>query len=47
MDRKARRGRNRHRIQVNYVLADVDDGFKCVGALFKEDTILLQYQFKF
>jgi len=47
MDRKSRRGRNRHRIQVNYVLADVDDNFKGVGALFKEDTVLLQYQFKF
>lgn len=47
MSRKARRGRNRHRIQVNYVLADVDDSFKGVGALFKDDTILLQYQFKF
>ena len=47
MSRKARRGRNRHRVQVNYVLADVDDGFKGVGALFKDDTILLQYQFKF
>jgi len=47
MDRKSRRGRNQHRIQVNYVLADVDDGFKGVGALFKDDTILLQYQFKF
>ncbi len=47
MDRKARRGRNRHRIQVNYVLADVDTDFKGVGALFKDDTILLQYQFKF
>lgn len=47
MDRKSRRGRNQHRIQLNYVLADVDDGFKGVGALFKEDAILAQYQFKF
>jgi hypothetical protein len=47
MDRKARRGRNRHRVQLNYVYADVDAGFKGVGALFKEDAILLQYQFKF
>jgi hypothetical protein len=47
MDRKARRGRNRHRIQLNYVLSDVDDGFKGVGALFKDDAILAQYQFKF
>jgi len=47
MSRKARRGRNRHRIQVNYVLADVDAGFKGVGALYKEDAVLLQYQFKF
>jgi len=47
MDRKSRRGRNRHRIQVNYVYADVDAGFKGVGALFKDDTVLLQYQFKF
>jgi len=47
MDRKSRRGRNQHRIQVNYVLADVDSGFKGVGALFKDDAILAQYQFKF
>jgi len=47
MDRKSRRSRNRHRIQLNYVLADVDDGFKGVGALFKDDAILAQYQFKF
>jgi len=47
MDRKSRRGRNQHRIQANYVLADVDAGFKGVGALYKDDTILLQYQFKF
>jgi len=47
MDRKSRRGRNRHRIQLNYVVADVDDGFKGVGALFKDNTILAQYQFKF
>jgi len=47
MDRKSRRGRNRHRVQVNYVLTDVDDGFKGVGALYKEDVVLLQYQFKF
>ncbi|MBA1419510.1 MAG: hypothetical protein FAF03_01275 [Epsilonproteobacteria bacterium] len=47
MDRKARRGRNRHRVQVNYVYADVDAGFKGVGALYKDDTVLLQYQFKF
>ncbi len=47
MDRKSRRSRNRHRIQVNYVLADVDKGFKGVGALFKDDAILAQYQFKF
>jgi len=47
MDRKARRGRNRHRIQVNYVLSDVDKEFKGVGALYKDDAILLQYQFKF
>jgi len=47
MDRKARRSRNRHRVQLNYVLADVDDGFKGVGALFKDDAVLLQYQFKF
>jgi len=47
MDRKARRGRNRHRVQVNYVYADVDAGFKGVGALYKDDAVLLQYQFKF
>ena len=47
MDRKSRRSRNRHRIQVNYVLANVDKGFKGVGALFKDDAVLMQYQFKF
>lgn len=47
MDRKSKRGRNQHRVQANYVLADVDDGFKGVGALYTDDTILLQYQFKF
>ena len=47
MDRKSRRGRNRHRIQLNYVLADVDKEFKGVGALFKDDAFLAQYQFKF
>ena len=47
MDRKSRRSRNRHRIQLNYVLASVDKGFKGVGALFKDNAVLLQYQFKF
>ena len=47
MDRKSRRSRNRHRIQLNYVLADVDKDFKGVGALFKDNAILAQYQFKF
>ena len=47
MDRKGRRGRNQHRVQFNYVLADVDAGFNGVGSLFKEDAALLQYQFKF
>lgn len=47
MDRKNRRSRNQHRVQLNYVLADVDSGFKGVGALFKKDAILAQYQFKF
>lgn len=47
MDRKAKRGRNRHRVQLNYVLADVDAGFTGVGALYKDDAVLLQYQFKF
>jgi hypothetical protein len=48
MDRKARRGRNRHRIQVNYVLASGDtDTFKSAGAFFKDNAVLLQYQFKF
>ena len=47
MSRKAKRGRNRHRVQINYVLADVDEDFKGVGALYKDDAILLQYQFKF
>ena len=47
MDRKNRRSRNQHRVQLNYVVADVDDNFKGVGALFKDNTILAQYQFKF
>jgi hypothetical protein len=47
MNRKARKGRNRHRIQLNYVFAVVDDDFKDAGALFNENTVLLQYQFKF
>ncbi len=47
MDRKNRRSRNQHRVQLNYVLTDVDSGFKGVGALFKKDAILAQYQFKF
>jgi hypothetical protein len=47
MDRKNRRARNQHRIQLNYVVADVDDGFKGVGALYKDNAILAQYQFKF
>jgi len=47
MDRKSRRGRNRHRVQLNYVYAKVDAGFKDVGALFKKNAILAQYQFKF
>ena len=47
MDRKARRSRNRHRVQLNYVSTDVDKTFKGVGALFKDDAVLLQYQFKF
>jgi len=47
MSRKARRSRNRHRIQLNYVVADVDESFKGVGALFRDNAILAQYQFKF
>ncbi len=47
MDRKSRRSRNEHRVQLNYVVADVDEGFRGVGALFKKDAILAQYQFKF
>ena len=58
MDRKSKRKRNRHRIQLNYVLAGGDAGdvnsdvaseFEkyASGAFFNEDTILLQYQFKF
>lgn len=47
MDRKSKRGRNRHKVVVNYVMTDVDDGFKGVGALYKEDAVLAQYQFKF
>lgn len=47
MDRMSRRARNEHRVQLNYVVADVDEDFKGVGALFKKDAILAQYQFKF
>ncbi len=55
MDRKSRRSRNRHRIQLNYVLASGDAGdanaktvFKYAGgAFFQDDAVLLQYQFKF
>ena len=47
MDRKNRRSRNQHRIQLNYVVADVDSDFKGVGALYKDNAILAQYQFKF
>jgi len=50
MDRKSRRARNRHRIQVNYVLAsgDTSDFDQLdAGAFYAEDAVLLQYQFKF
>jgi len=55
MDRKSRRSRNQHRIQLNYVVAGGDSGksdgnavFKYAGgAFFKDNTILAQYQFKF
>jgi len=47
MDRISRRKRNQHRVQFNYVYVNVDKEFKGVGALFKEDAVLLQYQFKF
>ena len=48
MDRKSRRSRNRHRLQVNYVVASGDTKeFASVGSFFKEDAILLQYQFAF
>lgn len=48
MDRKSRRARNRHRLQVNYVLADGDTkNFAHVGSFYKEDAVLLQYQFAF
>jgi len=55
MDRKGRRSRNRHRIQLNYVLASGDAGaanaatvFKYAGgAFFQDNAVLLQYQFKF
>jgi len=58
MDRQSKRKRNRHRIQLNYVLAGGDAGnvnsnvsavFEkyASGAFYNENTILLQYQFKF
>ena len=58
MDRKSKRKRNRHRIQLNYVLAGGDAGdvnsdvaseFEkyASGAFFSENTLLVQYQYKF
>ena len=48
MDRKSRRSRNRHRVQLNYVLATGDtDKFAHVKAFYKSNAILLQYQYKF
>ena len=50
MDRKSRRGRNQHRIQANYVVAGGDTAdFDAldVGAFYADNTILVQYQFKF
>jgi len=47
MDRMSRKKRNRHRVQMNYVFADVDDSFKGVGGLYRANALLLQYQFKF
>ena len=47
MDRKSKRGRNQHRVQINYVVADVDSNFNDVGSLYKDDAVLAQYQFKF
>jgi len=48
MDRKSRRSRNQHRVQLNYVLTGGDtDTFKGVGAFYRKDAILAQYQFKF
>lgn len=48
MDRKSRRSRNRHRVQANYVVAGGDtNDFANVGSFYKEDVVLLQYQFAF
>jgi len=48
MDRKSRRSRNQHRVQLNYVVSGGDaDTFKGVGAFYKKDAVLAQYQFKF
>lgn len=58
MDRNSKRARNRHRIQLNYVLAGGDAGdadaniaaeFEkyASGAFFTQDAVLMQYQFKF
>ncbi len=58
MDRQSKRKRNRHRIQLNYVLTGGDAGnvnsnvsavFEkyASGAFYNANTILLQYQFKF
>jgi len=50
MDRKGRRSRNKHRVQLNYVLASGDTAEFAdvnVGSFFADDAILMQYQFKF
>ena len=39
--------KKRDRIAINYVYSDVDDKFKGVGELYRDDTILIQYQIKF
>jgi len=53
MDRKNKRKRNSHKVMVNYVIANGDTdtfnnkGKTKTGSFYKDDAILVQYQFKF
>ena len=41
MNRETKRARNKHRMQINYVYADVDREAKGAGALFRDNVVLL------